>query len=344
MGYVNRNCCGVKKRFYVDCKGDIPVACIQDDIATGAPLRIRLSGTVDPGNPNSCNRSYLREYNARKKAEREWLSRQAFSSAVKSQVQYFSLQGRGFLHAYLWILSHNDITPWQKQHDELHACCDYIYFNIWNVEVVFTKEHSPWVVSDMKPRYGVVYKGQCGYSGLFVVLENGKHLTVRSGEFASVKIVGITSEAVERINRGRKTVVKQEPLLNPVQQAFISRLASECLPETMGIYFSKNPDPNILGKITVYHDSSSTPHYWYDDPWIANNVKVWFSAFHPYFLHVCTLSDDEEKAKIYIKYAFYRLMLQKAGSNYFCDRYWSKRDYQECAELVEEEYGPVKMK
>lgn len=342
MGYVNRNCCGVKKRFYVDCEGDVPVACVQDDIATGAPFRIRLNGTVDPGNPNSCNRSYLREYNARKKAQREWLSKQFISPAVRQQAQSFSLRGYGFWRAYLWILSHNDISPWQRLHDELHVCCDHIYFNIWDVEVVFTKEHSPWVVPAMMPRNGVPYKGKCGYTGMFVVLENGKQLMVRSGEFASVKIVGITSEAIEHINKSRGKVVKAKPLLDQQKKAFILDLAFKCLPDLMDIRFVCDTDSSILGKISVYRNVSRIARRWGDDQWISENVKVWFNVCHPVFLHVCEIfDDDEDKARIYLRYIFYRLMLQKAGPEFFGDHPDKKQDYLECADIIEEEYGPL---
>ena len=348
-----KNCCGCKQKFFIDCDTTIPEIVYLGNIYTQDMTRIRLtSRDYIPGERSKCDSytlGFRRQLKELKENPPEYITASMHDDAV-----FFYSDGGAFVKTYLEILRVSDISQWEPWYEAIHMSAPHTAVPIWDVEVTFTSSRMPKVYRSMMPCLNKPYKGKMGYTGMHIYLENGQPLLVRPGEFASVKIVDIAAEAVNKINAAyyvpRRSTHRPDNT-SESRTALIAQIAHTGLPEVARTKVFRLSDPTQLGRLTWCNKPKSILAYdddpmvregdWSKDADISRRLVVWFNSAHPIFAFINELhaSGQKAKAEAYIRYLYYRLLTKQAGPEFFACRPFALSEYRALAETVEEEYG-----
>lgn len=347
-----KNCCGCKQNFFIDSDTAIPEIVYLGNIYTQGMTRIRLtSRDYIPGERSKCD-SYTLGFRKQLKELKE-NPPEYITASMHDDAVFFYSDGGAFVKTYLEILRVSDISQWEPWYEAIHMSAPHTAVPIWDVEVTFTSSRMPKVYRSMMPCPNKPYKGKMGYTGMHIYLENGQPLIVRSGEFASVKIVDIAAEAVNKINAAyyvpRCSVHHSDASAERAE--LIAQIAHNSLPEVARTKVFRLSDPTQLGRLTWCNKPKSILPYdddpmvregdWSKDEDISRRLVVWFNSAHPIFASINDLyaTGQKTKAEAYIRYLYYRLLTKQAGPEFFACRPFAFSEYRALAETVEEEYG-----
>jgi hypothetical protein len=318
--------------------------------------RIRLvSRDYIPGERSKCD-NYTLDFRKRLKELKE-NPPEHITASMHDDAVFFCSDGGTFVKTYLEILRVSDISKWEPWYEAVHESAPHTVVPIRDVEVTFTAARKPKVFRNMMPVPNKPYKGKMGYTGMHIYLEDGRPLLVRSGEFASVRIVDIAAEAVNKINAAyyvpRSRIHHSNA--NAERAELIAQIAHNSLPEVARAKAFRLSDPTQVGRLTWCNnpkgirscddDQMVREGDWNKDADISNRLVVWFNSMHPIFAHInelCAMG-QEAKAESYIRYLYYRLLTKQVGPDFFACRPFALSEYRALADMVEEEYGMIRV-
>lgn len=358
-------------RFYIDLTREVPEMVYWNRRIDWNEQRVRLTAhpNCEPLSDENTDR-YTYEYrkererirleNKRMKEEMGLLPKAISSDAMAAKESDY--RSASFIPTYIHILKKNNIkekTPW---YDAVHNSGGVPpYVPIWDVEVTFDDAHCPDCNPELRPQLHRPYKGKLGFHGMYILLDDGKPLLVRKTEYAHVKVVDVSPNAINFI-RARVDLWKQyknesgkkawDKTLED-RTWVIQFLAESLRTEVHSVSILPVADPDSVGRLTWNKSRESSgmvetvnPSDWSSDESIKENLNVWFNVAHPIFEHIEKLWKEPETmhiAECYIWYLFYRLILKEVGIAYFDDHPQKRAELRGLEELVEEDYGLIRV-